>query len=102
MFVDNSAGGLGGAVLLAGSDRVQVSDAMFKSNEASFGGAVYIVTEDDRQTLFRECVMDGNRAEDGGAVYLNTGPGRDIFNACVFHNNVACESPRRSSRALLV
>ncbi|MEP5377022.1 MAG: hypothetical protein ABJQ14_14775, partial [Hyphomicrobiales bacterium] len=79
VFVDNYAGGLGGAVLIAGSDQVQVSDVMFTSNEASFGGAVYIVTEDDKQTLFGDCVLEGNRAEDGGGVYLNTGPGRDIF-----------------------
>lgn len=74
-------------------DQVQVSDVMFKSNEASLGGAVYILAVDNKQTIFSKCVLEGNTAEDGGAVYSNTGPGIDIFNAAVFRNNSACESP---------
>lgn len=70
-------------------DEVQVSDALFTSNKATFGGAVYILAEDDKQTLFSECVLEGNTAEDGGGVYLNTGPGLDIFNGSVFRNNFA-------------
>lgn len=75
------------------SDKVQVRGVMFRSNGASLGGAVYISNAGDRHTLFSECVLEGNTAEDGGAVYLYTGPGVDSFNASVFRNNFACESP---------
>lgn len=74
-------------------DKVQVSDVTFKSNEASLGRAVYIRAVDGKQTIFRECVLEGNRAEEGGVMFLNTGPGTDILNDSVFRNNFACESP---------
>lgn len=74
-------------------DQVQVSHVLFKSNKASLGGAVYIVAEDDKQTSFSDCVLEGNTAADGGAVYLNTGPGVDVFTASVFRNNVAGKLP---------
>ena len=41
-FVENNAGGLGGARGIEDADLLQVSYAMFKSNEASLGCAVYI------------------------------------------------------------
>ncbi|CAN0450815.1 unnamed protein product, partial [Scytosiphon promiscuus] len=91
-FVNNSAGGLGGAILFEMCIQIQVSDVLFKSNQASLGGAVYILAEDDKETIFSDCVLEGNTAEDGGAVYLNTGPGVDIFTASVFRANFAGES----------
>jgi len=97
VFVDNSAGSLGGAILFETCDQIQVSDVFFKSNEAPLGGAVYILAEDSKETNFHECVLEGNTAEDGGAVYLNTGPGVDIFNDSVFRDNFASESPGGSS-----
>lgn len=93
-FVDNFAGGSGSAILVQRCNQVEVSGVLFKSNEASLGGAVYILAEDNKHTLFSECLLEGNTAADGGAVYLNTGPGVDIFNASVFRNNFAGEFRR--------
>ena len=70
---------------------------MLMSNKASLGGAVYISSVDDEQTLFTGCVFESNAAADGGAVYLYTGPGVDIFTASVFRNNFAGELPRSTS-----
>lgn len=78
-------------------DQVQVSYVNFGYNEASLGGALYVLAVDNKQTFFSECVLEGNTAADGGAVYFYTGPGVDIFNASVFRNNFACESPGNSS-----
>ncbi|CAM9637001.1 unnamed protein product, partial [Laminaria digitata] len=69
--------------------QVQVVDVLFKSNEASLGGAVYVLALLEKQTSFSGCVFEGNRAEDGGAVYFYTGPGIDIFTESVFRNNFA-------------
>lgn len=88
-FVNNSAGGLGGAILFQQCDQIQVTGVWFVSNNASLGGAVYIVAVDDKQTLFSDCVLEDNSASDGGAVYLSTGPGVDIFDTSVFRNNLA-------------
>lgn len=74
-------------------DHVQVSGVMFKSNGALLGGAVFTLAEDDKQTQFSECVLEGNTAADGGAVYLSTGPGVDIFIASIFRNNFAGKLP---------
>lgn len=91
MFVDNYAGGLGGAIVFQKCEQVQVSDVLFDSNKASLGGAVYVLADDEKQTLFRDCVLEGNTAADGGAVYLYTGLGVDIFAASVFRDNFAGE-----------
>ena len=70
---------------------------MFKSNEASLGGAVYIVSVTDNQHIFRDCGFEDNIAADGGAVYLNTGLAVDIFISSAFRNNFAGESVTTSS-----
>ncbi|CAN0510285.1 unnamed protein product, partial [Scytosiphon promiscuus] len=93
VFVNNSADAVGGALAFKTCDQVHVGNTMFKSNKASLGGAISVVAVDDKPTFFSECVLEGNTAEDGGALYLHTGPGVDIFNASVFKNNFACESP---------
>ena len=69
-----------------------VSGTMFKSNEASLGGAVYIVSVTDNQHTFRNCGFEENIADDGGAVYLYTALAVDIFVGSVFRNNSAGES----------
>lgn len=102
MFVNNSADGLGGAISFQACDEVLVGNTMFKSNQASFGGAVYVVDVDDKPTIFSRCMFEGNTAEDGGALYLNTGPGVDIFIDSVFRDNFACESPGIPSALLIV
>lgn len=76
---------------VARTDLLDISDVMYKSNEASLGGAVYIVGVEDRQTTFSSCVFENNKAADGGAVYLYTGPGVDIFTGSIFRDNFACE-----------
>ena len=73
------------------ADVLEVSFAMFRSNEASLGGAVYIAAVDDKQTIFSACTFERNGAGDGGAVYLYTGPGVDIFTTTAFRNNFARE-----------
>ena len=69
-----------------------VNGTMFKSNEASLGGAVYIVSVTDNQHSFRDCGFEENIADDGGAVYLYTALAVDIFVGSVFRNNYAGES----------
>lgn len=75
---------------------LEVSDTVFKSNEAALGGAVFITTVEDKQAIYSKCVFEGNRTADGGAAFLNTGPGLDIFTESVFRSNSASESPRQS------
>ena len=79
------------------SDVSNVRGTVFKSNEASLGGAVYIVSVTDNQHLFRDCSFEENVAEDGGAVYLNTALAGDIFIGSVFHSNSAGKSVTTSS-----
>ena len=71
---------------------LNVSGTMFKSNRASLGGAVYIVSDTDNQHIFRDCGFEENTAADGGAVYLNTGLAVDIFISSAFRHNSAGES----------
>ena len=79
------------------SDVSNVRGTTFKSNEASLGGAVYIVSVTDNQHLFRDCSFEENVAEDGGAVYLDTALADDIFIGSVFNRNSAGESVTTSS-----
>ena len=77
---------------------LEVSKVMFMSNKASLGGAVYVAAiEDEKQTIFSECVFERNEAADGGALYLYTGSGADIFNSSIFRKNFAGELLRISS-----
>ena len=76
---------------------LNVSGTVFKSNEASLGGAVYIVSEIDNCHIFRDCDFKGNTAADGGAVYLSTGLAVDIFISSAFCNNSAGESVTTST-----
>lgn len=100
-FIENNAGGLGGAMHIDEPGLLEVDDAMFKSNRGSLGGAIYIAAADDKHTTFSACVFEGNAAEDGGALYLYTGPGLDIFTESVFRNNYARESPGPSGVCLM-
>ena len=76
---------------------LNVSGTMFKSNIASFGGAVYIVSETDNHHKFSDCGFEENTAADGGAVYLNTGLAVDIFISSAFRHNSAGESVTTST-----
>lgn len=80
---------------------LEASNVMFKSNDASLGGAVYVATVENKETRFSGCVFEGKRAADGSAVYLYTGPGVDVFTATVFKNNFASESPRYVSSCVM-
>lgn len=79
-------------------DQVEISDALFKSNIGSLGGAAYIAAVDHNQTVFSACVFEGNEAEDGGALYLYTGSGLDIINSSAFTNNYAGGSRELQAR----
>ncbi|CAN0450956.1 unnamed protein product, partial [Scytosiphon promiscuus] len=98
-FIDNSASGLGGAMLFQSPDLLQVSGATFRSNEAVLGGAVYLTAVEDKQTAFSACDFEGNLADDGGAFYLYTGPGVDVFTESVFKNNFASKSASYSRKS---
>ena len=87
--MNNSATGLGGAMLAEDSGVLEVSGATFRSNQAVLGGAVYLTAVENKETAFLACDFEGNRAEDGGALYLYTGPGVDVFTESVFYNNFA-------------
>ena len=70
---------------------------MFNSNEASLGGAVYILSVTSNQHIFSDCGFEENVADDGGAVYLNTAMAVDIFIGSGFRNNYAGEFVTTSS-----
>lgn len=89
-FVNNTAVG-GGAMHFAGHYSVQVSNAGFRWNKASYGGAVFIAGLGGQTTELSTCTFDGNEASDGGAVYFYTGTGVDIVTASVFRGNFASE-----------
>lgn len=101
-FVDNYAGGLGGAMFIEVAALLDVGDVLFKSNEASLGGAVYVLAVEDKHSRFSRCLFESNKAADGGAVYLYTGPGVDIFTASVFLNNFASKSLRTLAYGCLI
>ena len=90
-FIENSSPELGGAIFVSYSDGLDISGAVFKSNEASLGGAVYILSVTNNQHIFRDCGFEENVAQDGGAFYLNTAMAVDIFIGSVFRNNHAGE-----------
>lgn len=71
---------------------LQVGNAIFRSNKAESGGAVFLAIGLGRQAHFTNAFFGGNEATDGGAVYLYTGTGIDIFTECVFHDNYASKS----------
>lgn len=84
------------------ADLAKVSYAMFVSNKASLGGAVYISAVyiggvEQSISMFGECIFESNEAADGGAVYLYTGTGVDIFTASAFRDNFAGDLPRITS-----
>lgn len=92
-FFDNTASKGGGAMHIIGTDNFKVSNTMFTSNKADFGGAVYIASTDGKTTEFSHCVFEGNKASDGGALYLYTGAGMDIVTGSIFRGNSASKFP---------
>ena len=92
LFLDNTADGLGGAMFINSPAKLRVSDATFDANEATLGGAIYIVGLEEKKTTFSACVFEGNSAADGGAVYLYTGNAINIFTTSVFRGNAARKS----------
>ena len=79
-------------MIISNAAVLNVSGTMFKSNKASLGGAVYIVSETDNQHIFRDCDFEENIAADGGAVYLRTGLAVDMSISSAFRHNSAGES----------
>lgn len=92
-FVRNEAVSVGGALWTAGASTLQVNDVTFESNKAALGGAVYVISTDEKATEFNMCTFGDNQAVDGGAIYYYTGAGVDICTASVFRRNSASESP---------
>ena len=91
-FIGNSAISGGGAIWSMGPYIFQVSKAIFQSNGAELGGAIYVGSTNGIETEFSGCTFEGNEATDGGAVYLYTGTGVDAFTKCMFRDNYASES----------
>lgn len=91
-FTHNTATMFGGAMFHENSSHLQVTGASFQSNEAEFGGAVFIDYFSNTESDFKACVFEGNKATDGGAVYS----GADISIASVFRHNVAGRSYRNT------
>lgn len=92
-FIENTADSQGGAMYTVGADLLHFSGARFESNEAEFGGAIYVASTGDEQTEFTDCNFHGNEATDGGAVYLYTGTGQDVFTTATFNGNSASRYP---------
>eukprot|EP00904_Undaria_pinnatifida_P012520 jgi/Undpi1/8399/HiC_scaffold_25.g10867.m1 len=88
-FIGNSAISGGGAIWSMGPYIFQVSKAIFQSNGAELGGAIYVGSTNGIETEFSGCTFEGNEATDGGAVYLYTGTGVDAFTKCMFRDNYA-------------
>ena len=72
--------------------QLEVSGSRFESNLASVGGAIYILDGNEAYAFFSACVFKSNEATDGGAFYSQRGPGMDIFSTSLFLSNFARES----------
>lgn len=97
-FLRNEAVSIGGALWTAGAITLDVNDAVFESNKAGLGGAVYVIGTDRKATEFNACNFEDNEAADGGAIYYYTGAGLDICTTSIFRRNSASESPRYAQR----
>lgn len=78
----------GGAILITQYAAPTLINCIFRDNEASYGGAMYI---DNTGPTFTNCQFNDNRADGGGAIYAygedeNSAP---ILEDCVFRGNSA-------------
>ena len=96
-FVENTAGGLGGAMHVVKGTRLVLRDVSFESNHAKLGGAVYVLAVAEGLTTFSGCVFEGNTGSEGGALYLATGSALDRFDGTIFRDNTAGNQQRLKS-----
>ena len=102
-FVENTAVLDGGAISLTDPIDVDIISASFASNEAAFGGAVSMTSAIGTTVWFERCRFESNDASNGGALYLINGGTSDaeasnLVQDSVFRRNVAGESPPRDRK----
>ncbi|CAM9621188.1 unnamed protein product [Ectocarpus sp. 6 AP-2014] len=79
VFESNRVAGSGGAFYGGSCDKVTLDNAVFRSNDATWGGAVALVSCGEDETVqgsaavTSACTFDSNSASDGGGIYSASG-----------------------------
>lgn len=81
-FEDNEAKKTGGAIIIGKNHSANISNATFKNNKASTGGAIYSLQEINASNL----TFEGNEANWGGAIFASKGV---ELNNATFNENIA-------------
>nr|HPR16984.1 hypothetical protein [Candidatus Cloacimonadota bacterium] len=77
----------GGALSCFNSDNLIISNCRFTSNQANYGGALYI---QDSDIQMQSCVIDHNEAtHDGGGLVIRTNAAPTLNDVTVSHNTCA-------------
>ncbi|CAN0383386.1 unnamed protein product, partial [Ectocarpus sp. 12 AP-2014] len=96
VFESNRVAGSGGAFYGGSCNKVTIDNAVFRSNDATWGGAVALVSCGEDETVqgsaavTSACTFDSNFACDGGGIY--SASGFDHVSDSIFSNNFAASS----------
>ena len=95
-FIGNYCINEGGALYVSGECYLNVSNAVFKDNEAVYGGAIIADNVKNNRAVpselvVKNCQFTGNKAEEGGAIYGNWSSETTVEDS-IFTANTAAKS----------
>lgn len=94
-FSKNVAGSLGGgAGAILRPNGFSIVGALFNSNRATIGGALWVTSNTKQSNTFSGLTFQGNVAlGDGGGLYTNAGAGQDrLHNSSFFQNRAGMDA----------
>ena len=103
-FINNTATTAGGGIYVAGAASLYADNLLIANNSAPYGGGVYSYGGADKEVLFWNCTIAGNKATTSGSgLHLETANGIvQIYNTIIAQNTGKSDVQKKSSARNIV